>query len=333
MKKNTTSKNTKNTNTTAMRKDTTMKKNMDTNKMNAEQITDSIIFEALDNEERVESWFKAWTESDYYVSRHGREYSAYNKMLLAMQGAPTGEYLTKKQALAEHGDIRKEKNIQWFKVIGNFPKDHIKKDAEGNAVLDKDGKEQHFTTYHAKYYKVCNAEDAGLKNKRKRTEEKPTLTEDDFVVFADNIINEYITREGVKFKNRSTSNVAYYSPMDDIVRIPRIEQYKEVTEYYSVAFHELTHSTGHWNRRHRFEKGTGKFGSKDYSKEELVAESGAVLALARLGIATREAFINSIAYIKGWLKKADKNENTKRNTLFASITSAESAVRLIFEGK
>lgn len=328
MKKNTKNTKTVSTKNTMEVKTMTKSTTNNTEKMTAEQVTDRIIFEALDNPERVERWVRAWTIGDYYRSRHGKDYSAYNKMLLAMQGAPEGEYLTHKQVLAEGGDIRKERNIDWYYVIGNFTKDRILKDKDGNALLDKDGNERHYTTYHAKYYKVCNAEDAGLKNKKKHTEQT-TLTEDDLVNFADDVINAYVEREGIAFKNKSNSARAYYNIATDTVRIPRIQQYKVVSEYYSTAFHELTHSTGP-RRKRDFGSGYGKV---KYSKEELIAESGSALALARLGLSTENTFINTIAYIKGWLKTADKNDKTKRNTLCAAITSAESAVKLIFEGK
>ena len=52
-----------------------------------------------------------------------------------------------------------------------------------------------------------------------------------------------------------------------------MEQFSEIAEYYSTAFHEMTHSTGHSSRLNRL-KATAHFGNADYSKEELVAEIG-----------------------------------------------------------
>ena len=52
-----------------------------------------------------------------------------------------------------------------------------------------------------------------------------------------------------------------------------MEQFKETAEYYSTAFHELTHSTGHESRLNRLDR-TAFFGTEAYSKEELIAEIG-----------------------------------------------------------
>ena len=69
---------------------------------------------------------------------------------------------------------------------------------------------------------------------------------------------------------------AFYSPDGDLVGMPVPELFRTPEEYYSVLFHELTHSTGHESRLNR--KGVAgllsAFGSQSYSQEELVAEMG-----------------------------------------------------------
>lgn len=332
MKKNTTSKNTKNTNTTATRKDEAMKKNMNTTtKATATDITDKIIAEALNNENACLKWLKAWTDPDFYISRRNRDYTHYNKLLLAMQDAPEGEYATFKQITTEGGKI--PKGMHGYKVVQSWFKNIERTDKDGNPVLDKDGKPQTWKKFSQKYETVFPIAECGLEPKHKDRRTAPTLTETDLVTVAESTIDGYIKSSGIKFKNKSTSAEAYYSPSTDTVRVPRVQQYNAVSEYYSTTLHELIHSTGHPTRRHRFEITASKFGSKDYSKEELVAESGAVIALSRLGLATEQTFKNSIAYLINWLKSADRNDGTKRNTLFAAVQSAESAVKMIFAEK
>jgi antirestriction protein ArdC len=100
---------------------------------------------------------------------------------------------------------------------------------------------------------------------------------------------------------------ACYSPSLDYVKLPVPEAFQSPEEYYSTAFHELTHATGHASRVGR--KGvteTSYFGSHEYSKEELVAEMGAAFLCGHAGIEQR-TIENSAAYIQGWLK-ALKNE-------------------------
>jgi antirestriction protein ArdC len=77
-------------------------------------------------------------------------------------------------------------------------------------------------------------------------------------------------------------------------------------EYYSVLFHELGHSTGHDSRLSR--KGIVEFdryGSDQYSKEELIAEFTASMLLDSCGI--EGTIENSAAYIKSWVKALKDN--------------------------
>jgi antirestriction protein ArdC len=100
---------------------------------------------------------------------------------------------------------------------------------------------------------------------------------------------------------------AYYSPSGDFVGMPSPEQFRTAEDYYSVLFHELTHSTGHDSRLNR--KGvTGAegewsaFGSTPYAKEELVAEMGAAFLCGQVGIVER-TLDNSAAYVASWLQR------------------------------
>ena len=88
-----------------------------------------------------------------------------------------------------------------------------------------------------------------------------------------------------------------------------LSQYAQAEEYYSTAFHELTHSTMHASRCNRQSESTiTRFGDSAYSREELVAEIGSAMICNRIGIENEKAFKNSAAYIQSWLK-ALKNDN------------------------
>ena len=97
------------------------------------------------------------------------------------------------------------------------------------------------------------------------------------------------------------SQPACYSPLLDVVNMPRPESFDTPENYYSTLFHELTHSTGHESRLNR--KGITdpvRFGSHSYSKEELIAEMGSAFLSGHCGIEDR-ILDNSAAYINGWL--------------------------------
>lgn len=140
---------------------------------------------------------------------------------------------------------------------------------------------------------------------------------------ADEVAEDYITREGITVKYVH-GNRAFYSPATDSVTLPLREQFKDSGEFYSTYFHELTHSTGHEKRLNRI-KQNAAFGDEEYSTEELVAEIGSCSILATLGIESESTFRNSTAYIQNWLKAL---KSDKRMIVTAS-SRAEKAIKLI----
>jgi antirestriction protein ArdC len=89
--------------------------------------------------------------------------------------------------------------------------------------------------------------------------------------------------------------------------MPAAQEFKTGEDYYSVLFHELTHSTGHESRLNRkgvsgSEDNWSAFGSNPYAKEELVAEMGAAFLCGEAGIVER-TIDNSAAYIASWLER------------------------------
>jgi antirestriction protein ArdC len=100
---------------------------------------------------------------------------------------------------------------------------------------------------------------------------------------------------------------ACYSPAFDRVDMPKAETFRSGEDFYSVLFHELTHSTGHQSRLNR--KGVAgsdgewsAFGSTPYAREELVAEMGAAFLSGHAGIVER-TLDNSAAYVQSWLQR------------------------------
>lgn len=144
---------------------------------------------------------------------------------------------------------------------------------------------------------------------------------------AEQILHDYIDRSGVSLK-RQESDRAYYSPAQDTIVVPEICQFNDLAEFYSTAYHEAVHSTGHPTRLNRITD-IARFGSETYSKEELVAELGASYLINAAGLETPSSFGNSAAYIKGWLTalKDDKR------FIVSAAGKAEKAVGYILNGK
>ena len=265
-------------------------------------------------------WRKPWTGTSAGAISHatGRPYSLINQMLLARPG----EYLTFNQIQQEGGRIRKGSKanivVFWKKYLRE------KKDANGAPVLDDDGKPKLEALPVLRYFQVFHIDDTeGITPKFSDANPAPAPDPD---AAAEAALNDYLQREGIRLE-QMLSDEAYYSPAGDYIHLPIIEQFDRTAEYYSTAFHEATHSTGHPARLNRFEinSAAAAFGSESYSKEELVAEIGAASILHILGIETPNSFKNSAAYIQSWLR-ALKND---KRLIISAAARAEKAVNLI----
>jgi antirestriction protein ArdC len=95
---------------------------------------------------------------------------------------------------------------------------------------------------------------------------------------------------------RLGGNKAFYAPTLDYIQVPRPEEYFEPINWHRTALHEL----GHWSgAAHRLGRDlSGGFGSKNYAREELVAEMTAAFTCATLGITPT---VRHADYIGSWL--------------------------------
>jgi antirestriction protein ArdC len=92
---------------------------------------------------------------------------------------------------------------------------------------------------------------------------------------------------------------ATYSPAQDRIRLPELDQFARPEDYAGTLFHELVHSTGHPDRLSRITAGSTQFGCELYAEEELVAEIGAQMLAATAGISLE--IERSAAYVENWL--------------------------------
>lgn len=93
---------------------------------------------------------------------------------------------------------------------------------------------------------------------------------------------------------------AYYSISKNEIIVPEKEQFKDGESFYGTLFHEMTHSTGAEGVLDRIKPAA--FGSKEYSREELVAELGSALVAQRYGMG-KYIKADSCAYLKDWLDR------------------------------
>lgn len=260
-------------------------------------------------------WQKPWSGTfDGAISRStGKPYSLLNQMLLGKEG----EYLTFKEVQRLGGKIKKGSKgnmVVFFKQVAITESE---KNEDGEMVEKKKN------IPLLRYYYVYHIDDCeGIEPKYNKEEVKSNLSP---VKEAEKVLEDYYGRESVKLFVEK-SDRAYYSPSNDEVHIPLMEQYKIVEEYYSTAFHETAHSTGHESRLKR-EFGSF-FGSDQYSKEELVAEMSAAYLCNYCGLDNEKAFRNSVGYIQSWSKAL----RSDKKLIVSAASKAEKAVKYILTG-
>nr|WP_316170075.1 zincin-like metallopeptidase domain-containing protein [Bradyrhizobium sp. SZCCHNRI1058] len=117
----------------------------------------------------------------------------------------------------------------------------------------------------------------------------------------DTFADEFLLSTGADV--REGHGEAYYLPSQDFISMPAFKAFNSADQFYGVAFHELTHWTGHKSRLDRDLK--NRFGSRSYAAEELIAELGAAFLCAEFGF---DGDLRHAGYLATWidLLKADK---------------------------
>lgn len=273
-----------------------------------EMVTDRII-EQLEN--GVIPWQKPWTgvRSGAFNRISKKPYSLLNQMLLKYDG----EYATFKQWQDLGGHVRKGEKSE---IVCFWKIQPIEEEQEdGTKVVKQIPLLRYYNVFHIS--QVDGIEPL----------QEEELNDIEPIEKAENVLNDYWTRENITVKHMA-GNRAYYSPTHDMICLPLFEQFTDSNEYYSTAFHESAHSTMKENRCNRAEDRKGKlvaFGSADYSKEELIAEISSATILNIIGIETKGSFTNSAAYIQNWLSVL---RNDVKFIVSAS-SKAEKAVKYI----
>ena len=273
--------------------------------INIFQIVTDRIIEQLEN--NVIAWRRQWQGGQPVNFITQKPYQSINTILLPYGG----EWLTFKQVQEVGGKVKKgEKSsmIVFFKML--------EKDKDGEA--DSDEKEKFPLLKYSNVFHLSQTE--GIESKQLPME----LNNINPIEKAEAALTDYITRSGVRWESVKGSNEAYYRPSTDTIVMPTIKQFTSSEDYYSVAFHEAAHSTGHQKRLDRISK-DASFGSKDYSKEELVAEISACMTMNYLNLEIPQTFNNSVAYINAWRKKL-KDDN---KLILTAANHAQKATNLI----
>jgi len=260
-------------------------------------------------EQGIVPWQKPWhLKGEHRNLVTGNRYRGINVFLLSCAGYGSPWWLTYRQAQEKGGQVRKGekgRRIVFWKLQGK--KEDTENGEHGPRIAPL-----------LRYYTVFNLQQIeGL--------EAPADPDEvvlDPIATAEAIYQSMPNAPGLVVGDR-----AAYSPARDLVIMPDLQNFTSSEEYYSALFHELGHSTGHQSRLNRKEiTDTVRFGSHDYSKEELVAEMTASFLCGAAGILPATVK-NSAAYLQVWAAKFKED----RKMVVCAAAAAQRAADYILE--
>jgi antirestriction protein ArdC len=239
-------------------------------------------------------WVKPWSVTPgQNVPQNAvtnRPYSGCNVILLWLalnRGWATPRFLTYKQALDAGGNVRRGEHGTKVYFVKRLQ------------VRDGDGEQAEARLVPMlREYTVFNVDQCdGLPDSIRAGKPMRVRNPDT----RDGLAEDFLRCTGADI--REGHGEAYYAPSHDFIFLPGFGAFKGADHFYNVAFHELTHWTGHKSRLDRDLK--TRFGSRAYAAEELVAELGAAFLSAEFGF---DGDVRNAGYIATWIEllKADK---------------------------
>lgn len=268
---------------------------------------------------QLKSWqspFKNGGVAKNYFSGH--EYSGINFLLLNFFSGKVPLYGTFKQISAAGGKVLKGTKGERIIFASVLNKHNGKTITPPQAESLKKAGEKVESFFIYKEHVVFSLQDTeGIDYKKEIEGEAPVKP----IEAAEKIILGY--KDMPKITNNPGR--AFYRPSEDVINIPLISDMVSPSEYYSVFFHEMIHSTGAKKRLNR--SGVAELENsnrEDRSLEELIAELGAAMLAALCGI---DLIDNNAAYIKSWLKPLKDDSKM----IFKAAAAASKAVDYILK--
>lgn len=270
---------------------------------------------------------QGWNQGPYnYTS--GKSYRGINSMLLnvikMVREYEFGAWLTFAQVrkIAEKTGLgihvkKGEKSTEvifwkkWQKVFVVKKEEDDMEDDEDDELEDVDTLSFSRVSWFLKSYRVFNVAqvewDGYDYTKDLKAEE--TLPVDEDALRDIDSAQEFLTKNykgGAPVVSYGETTTNSYRPAFDWVSMCPKASFRSVEDFFSTLAHELGHSTGSSGRLNR--KQSGRFGSDPYAKEELIAETTALMCCASVGILS--TYDNSIAYLKSWLGHVKENSDS-----------------------
>jgi antirestriction protein ArdC len=244
-----------------------------------------------DLEAGVEPWKKSWNLSNGLPSSAltNGQYSGINLIsLLSENQFKSNKWITAKQVDSLNGKIKKEEleNSKDIFFIKNMTKLVEKENKETGEIEEI---EENYKIL--KNYKVWNTEQVeGINFQQNEEKSKNEKIEE---------VEEFLKSFNLKIYPGSPG----YSPRDDVIFMPDIENFTNSENYYSTIFHELSHWSGHPQRLDRI-KNISKY-DDIYAMEELIAELSSAFLCSEKGISMDTT--QHSEYLGSWVKSLKAN--------------------------
>lgn len=264
-------------------------------------------------EKGVNPWRKEWRSTGVgavqnFVTKEA--YKGANPYILQIDTLCRGE------ELPYYCGFQQGKDKGWKLIKGSkaafvtYANRFVDEDSEGNEKVVA------FVKWYAVYHVSC-WDDSESKHKISdlMPDQQPSLNQDARCA----VIDQFIKNTGAAIETQGSQPC--YSSHHDQILMPKWEDFSSGQAYYATLLHELTHWTGHETRCNR--KLGNRFGSVDYSREELIAEIGSAMLCQHLGI--NSDLENHASYLSGWLKGARED----KMYLYRSMGQASAAVQFI----
>jgi len=239
------------------------------------EITASIIAEL---EKGAPPWVKVWdTDLAGFLPTNfatKRPYSGINTLVLWMKalkkGYPSSGWLTFKQALAAGGCVRKGEKATLVVFVKKM------------TIHEEGDVDDHSITMLKQFYVFNEAQIDGLPEDEPRDPHAPTA------------VAGFMRKTGATI---IAGPDPCYIPSQDVVVMPPHGSFAGSEHYDATMLHETVHWTG---AKHRLDRDfTGRFGTRSYAAEELVAELGAAFLCAHLRV---HGELRHAGYIGHWLE-------------------------------
>ena len=262
-------------------------------------------------------WVKPWSVTPgQNVPQNAvtnRPYSGCNVILLWLarsRGWATPRFLTFKQAQEAGGNVRRgEHGTKVYFVKQLQVRDGNGEEAETRLVP------------MLREYTVFNVDQCdGLPDSIRAGKPMRVRNPDTRDVLAD----DFLRCTGADI--REGHGEAYYVQSHDFISMPAFGVFKGADHFYNVSFHELTHWTGHKSRLDRDLK--GRFGTRHYAAEELIAELGAAFLCAEFGF---DGDVRNAGYIATWIELL-KADNAHSHSVRRASQAADYLRRLVLAG-